>query len=173
MERERGKHTEKDGAKKDEGKKDEGKKEEGKKDDGRKIKRVIGRVEADLRILDSDMRQLYNRSALHTLALMVAVYWAVSSHYAGAAVATLPFTPYVAFDFAERPKPTDCSVFFLFVLCSMTFRPNLQKMLGFAPPKSVRAAIPPPPFPRAPLVSALPRELSGFPSPSARTVLAI
>ena len=147
MERERGKHTEKDGAKKDEGKKDEGKKEEGKKDDGRKIKRVIGRVEADLRILDSDMRQLYNRSALHTLALMVAVYWAVSSHYAGAAVATLPFTPYVAFDFAERPKPTDCSVFFLFVLCSMTFRPNLQKMLGFAPPKSVRAAIPPPPSP--------------------------
>jgi len=31
---------------------------------------------------------------------------------------------------------TDCSFFFLYMLCSMAIRPNVQKLLGFTPPKT-------------------------------------
>ena len=31
---------------------------------------------------------------------------------------------------------TECSVVFLYMLCSMSIKPNLQKVLGHAPPKA-------------------------------------
>ncbi|RLN38667.1 uncharacterized protein C2845_PM01G00180 [Panicum miliaceum] len=36
--------------------------------------------------------------------------------------------------------PTDCSMVFLYFLCSMSIRANLQKLLGFTPPCAVAAA---------------------------------
>jgi hypothetical protein len=36
--------------------------------------------------------------------------------------------------------PTDCSMVFLYFLCSMSIRTNLQKLLGFAPPRAAAAA---------------------------------
>ena len=33
-------------------------------------------------------------------------------------------------------NPSDCSIYFLYSLCMMSLKPNLQKALGFAPPSN-------------------------------------
>ena len=38
--------------------------------------------------------------------------------------------------------PTDCSFVFLYMLCSISIRPNLQKILGFAPPRATAGQTP-------------------------------
>ena len=61
--------------------------------------------------------------------------------FQGIVVAKIPFTPFkllrklshrgiLSNDF------TDCSFIFLYVLCNISFRPIIQKILGFAPPRS-------------------------------------
>ena len=61
--------------------------------------------------------------------------------FQGIVVAKIPFVPFkllrglshrgiLSNDF------TDCSFIFLYVLCNISFRPIIQKMLGFAPPRS-------------------------------------
>lgn len=64
-----------------------------------------------------------------------------SGLFQGIVVAKLPFTPFkllrkmshrgiLSNDF------TDCSFIFLYILCNVSFRPIIQKLLGFAPPRS-------------------------------------
>ena len=61
--------------------------------------------------------------------------------FQGIVVAKIPFEPFkllrglshrgiLSNDF------TDCSFIFLYVLCNVSFRPIIQKMLGFAPPRT-------------------------------------
>ena len=64
-----------------------------------------------------------------------------SGLFQGIVVAKIPFVPFkllrglshrgiLSNDF------TDCSFIFLYVLCNISFRPIIQKMLGFAPPRT-------------------------------------
>ena len=61
--------------------------------------------------------------------------------FQGIVVAKIPFVPFkllralshrgiLSNDF------TDCSFIFLYILCNISFRPIIQKILGFAPPRS-------------------------------------
>ncbi|CAI5512137.1 unnamed protein product [Closterium sp. Naga37s-1] len=71
---------------------------------------------------------------------LLIVFGLLNSLFDGKPVAKLPFVP---FAFIQRnmshrnlpgDDPTDCSMVFLYMLCSLSIRPNLQKLLGFAPP---------------------------------------
>ena len=64
-----------------------------------------------------------------------------SGLFQGIVVAKIPFVPFkllrglshrgiLSNDF------TDCSFIFLYVLCNVSFRPIIQKLLGFAPPRT-------------------------------------
>ena len=64
-----------------------------------------------------------------------------SGLFQGIVVAKIPFVPFkllrglshrgiLSNDF------TDCSFIFLYVLCNISFRPIIQKLLGFAPPRT-------------------------------------
>ena len=61
--------------------------------------------------------------------------------FQGIVVAKIPFIPFKLLrGLSHRGilsnDYTDCSFIFLYVLCNISFRPIIQKMLGFAPPRS-------------------------------------
>lgn len=65
-----------------------------------------------------------------------------NSIFDGRVVAKLPFEPISIFrGLSHRSLSgddyTDCSFIFLYVLCTMSLRQNIQKFLGFAPSRAV------------------------------------
>lgn len=64
-----------------------------------------------------------------------------NSIFEGRVVATLPFTP-ISFvqSISHRNLPgedyTHCSFIFLYILCTMSIRQNIQKLLGLAPSRA-------------------------------------
>jgi len=69
----------------------------------------------------------------------------LNSIFDGRPVAKLPFTPLSFIQgITHRNVPgndfTECSMVFLYILCSMSIRPNLQKIFGTTPPKGVGGA---------------------------------
>lgn len=68
------------------------------------------------------------------------VFGFLNSLFDGKAVAKIPFVPIKLLQkMSHRNLPgddmTDCSMAFLYLLCSISIRTNLQKFLGFAPPR--------------------------------------
>ena len=64
-----------------------------------------------------------------------------SGLFQGIVVAKIPFVPFKLLrKLSHRGilsnDYTDCSFIFLYVLCNVSFRPIIQKMLGFAPPRT-------------------------------------
>merc|ERR1711936_337385 len=67
-----------------------------------------------------------------------------NSIFEGRVVAKLPFTPiYWIQGLSHRnllgDDMTDCSFIFLYILCTMSIRQNIQKALGFAPSRAASA----------------------------------
>ena len=64
-----------------------------------------------------------------------------SGLFQGIVVAKIPFVPFKLLrGLSHRGilsnDYTDCSFIFLYVLCNVSFRPIIQKLLGFAPPRT-------------------------------------
>lgn len=64
-----------------------------------------------------------------------------SGLFQGIVVAKLPFVPFKLISGMSHRgilsnDLTDCSFIFLYVLCNVSFRPIIQKLLGFAPPRN-------------------------------------
>lgn len=64
-----------------------------------------------------------------------------NSIFDGRVVAKLPFVPITWIQgLSHRNLPgddyTDCSFIFLYLLCTMSIRQNIQKLLGFAPSRA-------------------------------------
>ena len=62
--------------------------------------------------------------------------------FEGRVVAKLPFTPLSWIQGLSHRSllgndPTDCSFIFLYILCTMSVRQNIQKALGLAPSRAV------------------------------------
>ena len=61
--------------------------------------------------------------------------------FQGIVVAKIPFVPFTLLRRLSHRNIlsndyTDCSFVFLYLLCNISFRPIIQKMLGFAPPRT-------------------------------------
>ncbi len=72
--------------------------------------------------------------------VLLGLYTLVSRHYKGTIVAKLPFeAPWLIKSAVQRgidsTDLTDCSMTYIYVICSAGLRPNIQKLLGFAPPR--------------------------------------
>ena len=70
-----------------------------------------------------------------------------SKHFSGQIVAKLPFeAPWIVKGATQRGIDTgdltDCSMTYIYVVCSVGLRPNIQKMLGFTPPRQVSSKNP-------------------------------
>eukprot|EP00245_Coleochaete_scutata_P007628 TRINITY_DN23120_c0_g1_i1.p1 TRINITY_DN23120_c0_g1~~TRINITY_DN23120_c0_g1_i1.p1 ORF type:complete len:183 (+),score=39.50 TRINITY_DN23120_c0_g1_i1:90-638(+) len=101
----------------------------------------MDRFENSLKDANRDLTFAKFRSGAVVAISLVLVFGLLSSLFEGKPVAKLPFTPFVFIQKMTHrglpgDDPTDCSMAFLYFLCSMAIRSNLQKILGFAPPRS-------------------------------------
>ncbi|CAI5526323.1 unnamed protein product [Closterium sp. Naga37s-1] len=113
---------------------------------GRKsASRKIGRFEQSLKDSNQALSRAKFQSGAVVAVTLLIVFGLLNSLFDCKPVARLPFVP---FAFIQRnmshrglpgDDPTDCSMVFLYMLCSLSIRPNLQKLLGFAPPRGAAA----------------------------------
>lgn len=100
------------------------------------LKRKLDREEERLKINNRDLSMVKMKSVFLVGLAFTAILAMFNSIFHGVVVAKLPFVP-IGFiqNLSHRNLPgddlTDCSFIFLYVLCTMSIRANIQKLLGF------------------------------------------
>ena len=105
----------------------------------------IDRVESSLKESTRDLSLFKFKSGAVVAIVLFLVFGVLNSLFDGKSVAKLPFSPIsIVYKMSHRGlpgnDPTDCSMAFLYLLCSISIRTNLQKFLGFSPPRSAAGA---------------------------------
>jgi len=104
-----------------------------------KVKKV-DRMEEALKDLNRDLSLTKMKSMFAVGISMIGLFGFLNSMFDAKVVAKLPFEPIsIIQNLSHRGLAgedyTDCAMVFIYVLSSMCIRPNLQKVLGTAPPK--------------------------------------
>ncbi|XP_050382471.1 uncharacterized protein LOC126799332 [Argentina anserina] len=113
----------------------------------------IDRVETSLKESSRDLSLFKFKSGAVVALVLFVVFGLLNSLFEGKAVAKLPFKPFgLVMKMSHRglqgDDATDCSMAFLYFLCSISIRTNLQKFLGFSPPRGASAGLFPMPDPK-------------------------
>ncbi|KAI4378480.1 hypothetical protein MLD38_015954 [Melastoma candidum] len=100
----------------------------------------IDRFESSLKESTRDLSMFKFKSGFVVAVVLVVVFAFLNSMFEGKVVAKLPFHPLgLIYKMSHRglqgDDATDCSMAFLYFLCSISIRTNLQKLLGFSPPR--------------------------------------
>ncbi|KAI4348803.1 hypothetical protein L6164_009480 [Bauhinia variegata] len=108
--------------------------------------RKIDRVETSLKESNRDLSLFKFKSGGVVAVVLFVVFGLLNSLFEGKVVAKLPFQPFgllmkMSHRGLQGTDPTDCSMAFLYLLCSISIRTNLQKFLGFAPPRGASAGL--------------------------------
>ncbi|KAL3533973.1 hypothetical protein ACH5RR_007494 [Cinchona calisaya] len=104
----------------------------------------IDRVETSLKESSRDLSLFKLKSGGVVAVVLFMVFGFLNSLFEGKTVAKLPFVPFkIVQKMSHRglsgDDMTDCSMAFLYFLCSISIRTNLQKFLGFSPPRGAAA----------------------------------
>jgi len=104
-------------------------------------KRRIEQDEEKLKNTNRDLTMVKMKSMFAIGFAFTALLSMFNSIFDGRVVAKLPFTPiYWVQGLSHRnllgDDMTDCSFIFLYILCTMSIRQNIQKALGFAPSRA-------------------------------------
>ena len=72
--------------------------------------------------------------------MLMLTFWSLKSKYEGIVLARLPFEPFsivrgLSHRGLEGEDFRECGVIFVYVLCCMAIKPNLQRVLGQTPLK--------------------------------------
>lgn len=107
----------------------------------------MDRVESSLKDASRELSFAKLKSGAVVAAVLFVVFGLLNSLFEGRAVAKLPFAPVPLVQRMSHRglpgnDPTDCAMVFLYFLCSMSIRTNLQKLLGFTPPRAAAGAGP-------------------------------
>lgn len=121
-------------------KKIEKKKEAGELSDG-KQKKKLEREEERLKSTNKDLSMVKMKSMLAIGLTFTALLSMFNSIFEGRVVAHLPFTPISWLQGLSHRNLlgddyTHCSFIFLYILCTMSIRQNIQKVLGFSPSRA-------------------------------------
>ncbi|KAE8688899.1 Detected protein of unknown function [Hibiscus syriacus] len=105
----------------------------------------IDRVESSLKESSRDLSLFKFKSGAVVALVLIVVFGFLNSLFEGKVVAKLPFKPIgIVMKMSHRglkgEDSTDCSMVFLYFLCSISIRTNLQKFLGFSPPRGAAGA---------------------------------
>ncbi|CAN0879145.1 Calcium load-activated calcium channel [Linum grandiflorum] len=105
----------------------------------------INRVETSLKESSRDLSLFKFKSGAVVALVLFIVFGLLNSLFEGKVIAKLPFQPIalvrkMSHRGLQGDDSTDCSMAFLYFLCSMSIRTNLQKFLGFSPPRGAAAA---------------------------------
>uniref|UniRef100_A0A7N0RJB2 Calcium load-activated calcium channel n=1 Tax=Kalanchoe fedtschenkoi TaxID=63787 RepID=A0A7N0RJB2_KALFE len=109
-----------------------------------KVKKM-DRFETTLKESNRDLSFFKFKSGAVVALVLFVVFGLLNSLFEGKPVAKLPFVPLrIVYKMSHRgllgDDPTDCSMAFLYFLCSISIRTNLQKFLGFSPPRGAAGA---------------------------------
>lgn len=107
----------------------------------RNQKKKIERQEERLKTNNRDLSMVKMKSVFAIGVAFTALLSMFNSIFDGRVVAKLPFTPIswlqnISHRSLFGHDYTDCSFIFLYILCTMSIRQNIQKLLGFAPSRS-------------------------------------
>uniref|UniRef100_A0A0R3WZR1 Calcium load-activated calcium channel n=1 Tax=Hydatigena taeniaeformis TaxID=6205 RepID=A0A0R3WZR1_HYDTA len=102
---------------------------------------TLGRQEERLKVFTRDLNAVKIKSMLATAVIFTSLFSVCSSVFDGRVVCKLPFTPISwLYGMSHRNLHgndfTDCSFIFLYIICTMSIRQNVQKMLGFSPSRA-------------------------------------
>ncbi|XP_067941215.1 calcium load-activated calcium channel-like isoform X2 [Watersipora subatra] len=116
-------------------------------------KKKLERQEERLKNDSRDLNMTKMKSMFAISFVFMALLSVFNSIFDGRVVAKLPFEPISWFQGISHRNLsgsdyTDCSFIFLYILCTMSIRQNVQKMLGFAPSRAASSQNPF--FPTAP-----------------------
>ncbi|PIN07175.1 putative membrane protein [Handroanthus impetiginosus] len=105
----------------------------------------MDRVETSLKESSRDLSIFKFKSGAVVALVLFMVFGLLNSLFEGKPVAKIPFVPIrLVQKMSHRGLPgndmTDCSMAFLYLLCSISIRTNLQKFLGFSPPRGAAGA---------------------------------
>jgi hypothetical protein len=111
--------------------------------------RKLSALEEQLKEKSKDMAMAKLKSTAFVAVVLLGVFAMLNRWFDGTRVARLPFEPpRFMRSMTHRNLPgedyRDCSMAFLYFLCSMSIRPNVQKALGFAPPRGAPNPFAPP-----------------------------
>ncbi|XP_047319144.1 calcium load-activated calcium channel-like [Impatiens glandulifera] len=100
----------------------------------------IDRVESTIKESSRDLSLFKFKSGAVVALVLFVVFGLLNSLLEGKTVAKLPFIPIrlvqkMSHRGLQGEDMTDCSMPFLYFLCSISIRTNLQKFLGFSPPR--------------------------------------
>ena len=114
----------------------------------RSKKRRIEQDEEKLKNTNRDLTMVKMKSMFAIGFAFTALLSMFNSIFDGRVVAKLPFTPiYWVQGLSHRnllgDDMTDCSFIFLYILCTMSIRQNIQKALGFAPSRAASKQVSP------------------------------
>jgi len=106
-----------------------------------KARKKLERDEERLKATNKDLTLVKMKSMLSIGLTFTVLMGMFNSIFDGRVVAHLPFTPIGLLQgFSHRNLPGDdythCSFVFLYILCTMCIRQNVQKALGFAPSRA-------------------------------------
>nr|CAG4642812.1 EOG090X0DWG [Evadne anonyx] len=104
-------------------------------------RKKMDREEEKLKNYNRDLSLVKMKSMVAIGFAFTALLGMFNSIFDGRVVAKLPFTPISWVQgLSHRNLPgedfTDCSFIFLYILCTMSIRQNIQKLLGFAPSRA-------------------------------------
>lgn len=104
-------------------------------------KKRLGRQEERLKVFTRDLNAVKIKSMFATAVIFTSLFSVCSSVFDGRVVCKLPFTPISwLYGMSHRNLNgndfTDCSFIFLYIICTMSIRQNVQKMLGFSPSRA-------------------------------------
>eukprot|EP01006_Ploeotia_vitrea_P044668 TRINITY_DN66852_c1_g2_i1.p1 TRINITY_DN66852_c1_g2~~TRINITY_DN66852_c1_g2_i1.p1 ORF type:complete len:180 (+),score=92.02 TRINITY_DN66852_c1_g2_i1:493-1032(+) len=110
----------------------------------------IAQMDEQLKVKNRDMSMLRFKATFVVMITLIGVFAMLSSTFDGRPVAKLPFTPFsIIRRLSHRNLPgsdyTDCSMMFLYALCSFAIKQNVAKFFGFAPAKGAPSLFAPPP----------------------------
>lgn len=107
----------------------------------RTAKKKMERDEERLKNSNRDLMLVKMKSMIGLGFAFTSLLSMFNSIFEGRVVAKLPFTPISYVQFLSHRNlngddNTDCSFIFLYILCTLSIRQNIQKALGFAPSRA-------------------------------------
>lgn len=99
-------------------------------------KKKEARLTKTIEMNDILLQKYKFQAGLVSTGMMLGMIQLLAQMYTGVVVARLPFTPpafvqrHVTHRGLEGDDPRECSHFFIYMLCAMTFKPMVQKLLG-------------------------------------------
>lgn len=105
------------------------------------IKKKVEREEEKLKVNNRDLSLVKMKSMILTGFAFTALLSTFNNIFDGKVAAKLPFTPHhwirgLSHRNLTGDDFTDSSFIFLYILCTMSFRQNIQKILGFSPSRA-------------------------------------